>query len=133
MTNRDRAILLSIFISVFGFSLLNVVNPLDQQLGKPFVVTSEYISKVPLMDEEYAYDYNFDIDRQYSRFDSSKSKLVNMLSISMGISTEDVQEALEGGMKPSEMLAEEGILLSDLEEDFNFELVGDREFVRFNL
>ena len=132
MTNKERVVMLSIFISVFGFSLFNAFNPLQQEVGVPkFVVASEYITKVPLSEEEYVYDYNFDVDRQYSRFDSNKSKMVNMLSITLGIPTEEVQEALDGGVRPSEMLASNGILLSDLAEDFNFEIVGERGLVRF--
>lgn len=132
MTSKERVLLLSIFISVFGFSLFSAFNPLKQEVGEPkFVVASEYITKVPISQEQYAYDDNFEVDRKYSRFDSSKSRMVNMLSISLGMSTEDVQEALDGGVKPSEMLASNGILLSDLAEDFNFELVGERGLVRF--
>lgn len=132
MTSKERVLMLSIFISVFGFSLFNAFNPLQQEVGVPkFVVASEYISKVPISEEEYVYDYNFDVDRQYSRFDSNKSKMVNMLSITLGIPTDEVQEALDGGVKPSEMLASNGILLSDLAEDFNFEIVGERGLVKF--
>ncbi len=132
MTNKERVVMLSIFISVFGFSLFTAFNPLQQDIGVPkFVVASEYITKVPLSEEEYAYDYNFDVDRQYSRFDSNRSKMVNMLSITLGIPTDEVQEALDGGVRPSEMLASNGVLLSDLAEDFNFEIVGERGFVRF--
>ena len=132
MTNKERVLILSIFISVFGFSLFNAVNPLERHLGMPsFVVASEYISKVPVLEEQYTYDYNFEIDRQHSRFDLERSKMVNMLSITLGMSVEDVQESLDGGVKPAEMLASSGILLSDLAEDFNFEIVGERELVRF--
>ena len=124
--------MLSIFISVFGFSLFNAFNPLQQEIGVPkFVVASEYISKAPLSQEGYIYDYNFDVDRQYSRFDSNRSKMVNMLSITLGISTDEIQEALDGGVRPSEMLATNGILLSDLAEDFNFEIIGERGLVKF--
>lgn len=124
--------MLSIFISVFGFSLFNAVNPLEQHIGRPsFVVSSEYISKIPISEESYVYDYNFDVDRQYSRFDSSKSKMVNMLSITLGMSVDDVQESLDGGVKPSEMLASNGILLLDLAEDFNFDIVGEKGLVKF--
>jgi len=132
MTNKERVVMLSIFISVFGFSLFNAFNPLQQEVGVPkFVVASEYITKVPLSEEEYVYDYNFDVDRQYSRFDSNRSKMVNMLSITLGISTDEIQEALDGGVRPSEMLATNGILLSDLAEDFNFEIIGERGLVKF--
>jgi hypothetical protein len=132
MTNKERVLVLSIFISVFGFSLFNVVNPLEQHIGKPsMVVASEYISKIPISEESTPVDYNFEIARQYSRFDGNSSKMVNMLSITLGIPTEDIKDALDGGTKPSEMLASEGILLSDLAEDFNFDIVGERGLVRF--
>jgi hypothetical protein len=132
MTNKERVLVLSIFISVFGFSLFNVVNPLEQRIGKSsMVVTSEYISKLPISEEYSPLDYNFEIDRQYSRFDGNSSKMVNMLSITLGIPTEDIQEALDGGSKPSELLASSGILLSDLAEDFNFDIIGERGLVKF--
>lgn len=131
MTNRERLLVLSIFISIFGFSLFNAVNPLEQRFGKPsLVVASEYISKIPVS-QEYTYSYNFDVAREYSRFDGNSSKMVNMLSVTLGIPTEDIKDALEGGTKPSEMLASEGILLSDLAEDFNFDIVGERGLVKF--
>ena len=95
------------------------------------VVTSEYISKLPISEEYSPLDYNFEIDRQYSRFDGNSSKMVNMLSITLGIPTEDIQEALDGGSKPSELLASSGILLSDLAEDFNFDIIGERGLVKF--
>lgn len=134
MTNKERVLVLSIFISVFGFSLFNVVNPLEQHIGKPsMVVASEYISKIPIYEESTPIDYNFEIARQHSRFDGNSSKMVNMLSITLGISTEDIKEALDGGTKPSEMLASGGILLSDLAEDFNFDIVGERGLVRFRV
>ena len=132
MTNKERVVMLSIFISVFGFSLFNAVNPLEQHTGNPsFVVASEYISKVPVFSEEYKSELNLEVDRQYSRFDSGKSKMVNMLSITLGMSVEDVQVSLDGGVKPSELLANSGILLSDLAEDFNFDIVGERGLVKF--
>jgi hypothetical protein len=134
MTNKERVLVLSIFISVFGFSLFNVVNPLEQHIGKPsLVVASEYISKIPISEESTSADYNFEIARQYSRFDGNSSKMVNMLSITLDIPTEDIKEALDGGAKPSEMLASGGILLSDLAEDFNFDIVGERGLVRFRV
>ena len=134
MTSKKRLLLLSIFISVFGFAFLSAVNPPQQKVGIPkFIVASESKSKssVLVSKENYIDDYNFDVDRQYSRFDPSKSRMVNMLSITLDMPTDDVQEILDGGVKPSEMLANSGILLSDLAEDFNFEIVGDRGLVRF--
>ncbi|MDX9739129.1 MAG: hypothetical protein RBT33_02090 [Candidatus Dojkabacteria bacterium] len=132
MTNKERVLILSIFISVFGFSLFNAVNPLESHIGNTsFVVASEYISKVPVVLEDETLDLRSEVERQHSRFDSSKPKMVNMLSITLGLSAEDVQESLDGGVKPSEMLASNGILLSDLAEEFNFDIVGERGLVRF--
>ncbi len=114
MTNKERVLILSIFISVFGFSLFNAVNPLVSHIGNTsFVVASEYISKIPVVVEDDTSDLSSRVDRQYSRLDSSKPRMVNMLSITLGMSVEDVQENLNQGMKPSEMLANSGILLSD--------------------
>ena len=132
MTNKERVLILSIFISVFGFSLFNAVNPLESHMGNPsFVIASEYISKMPVVVEEETSDLRSEVDRQRSRFDSSKPKMVNMLSITLGMSVEDVQESLDGGVKPSEMLASSGILLSDLAEEFNFDIIGERGLVKF--
>ncbi|MDY0097518.1 MAG: hypothetical protein RBS01_04180 [Candidatus Dojkabacteria bacterium] len=132
MTNKERVLILSIFISVFGFSLFNAVNPLESHMGNPsFVIASEYISKMPVVVEEETSDLRSEVDRQRTRFDSSKPKMVNMLSITLGMSVEDVQESLDGGVKPSEMLASSGILLSDLAEEFNFDIVGERGLVKF--
>jgi hypothetical protein len=48
------------------------------------------------------------------------------------IPLDDIIISLEGGIKPSEMLHNSGILLSDLEDEFNFKTDGERELVRFN-
>ena len=59
MTNKERFVLLSIFISVLGFSLFSAFNPLEQHVGKSsLVVASEYITKAPVLEEEYG-DYDF--------------------------------------------------------------------------
>jgi hypothetical protein len=135
MTKRERLIVLSIFISVFGFSLFNAVNPLEQRFGKPsLIVASEYISKIPNISERYSLlAQDFEVERQYTLTIESESKIEGMLSSVLGIPIEDIKESLAGGVKPSEMLASSGILLSDLEDEFNFEIVGDRGLVRFNV
>lgn len=131
MTNRERIIFLSIFISVLGFSLFSVFNPLENHIGKQsFVIASEYISKAPLIEEVYKQDY--DLDSSYYS-DSDTSKVVRMLSSVLDISVDDVQESLDGGVKPHEMLASSGILLSDLEEEFNFDVIGQRGLIRFRV
>lgn len=129
MTSKERFILLSIFISVLGFSLFSAFNPLEQHIGKSsLVVASEYITKAPV-EEEYI-DYDFEEERAY-KFDSNESKVISMLSKVLGLSSEDIQDSLDGGVKPSEMLASEGILLSDLTDEFNFDVVGERGLIRF--
>ena len=55
-----------------------------------------------------------------------------MLRDVLDISKEDVFTVLEGGMKPSELLMSSGILLSDLSEQYSFDIVGD-DLVRFRI
>lgn len=131
MTNKEKMLFLSIFISVFGFSLFSAFNPLEKSISGPsLVVASEYISKAPISEDDIT-NLNFEEESSYE-FDSDESKMVKMLSIALGISSDDVRESLDGGAKPSEMLASVGALLSDLEDEFNFRTVGDRGLVRFN-
>lgn len=130
MTNKERFVLLSIFISVLGFSLFSAFNPLEQHVGKSsLVVASEYITKAPVLEEEYG-DYDFEEERVH-KFDSNESKVISMLNKVLGLSAEDIEHSLDGGVKPSEMLASEGILLSDLTDEFNFDVVGERGLIRF--
>jgi len=60
------------------------------------------------------------------------SKIVNMLSEVLGIEKDDIQLALDGGSKPSELLASYGILLSDISEEYSFDIVGEG-LVRFRV
>jgi len=134
MTKRERVIVLSIFISVFGFSLFNAVNPLEQRFGKPsLVVASEYISKIPSISERYSLlAVDFEVERQYPLPLENESKIEGMLSTVLDIPMEDIKESLAGGVKPSELLASSGILLSDLADEFNFDIVGDGGLIKFN-
>lgn len=131
MTKKERLVFLSIFISVLGFSLFSVFNPLENNTGRSsLIVASEYISKAPIS-REYINEYDFE-EENYYEFRSNESRLVKMLSVTLGLSVNDVVENLDGGIKPSEMLASESILLSDLQDEFDFDIVGERGFVRFN-
>lgn len=132
MTHKERIAILSIFISVLGFSLFSVFNPLEDHIGgSSLVVASEYSSKMPVLEQEYVNGYDADDESDLSSKTSS-SRIAKMLSTTLGIPLDDVVESLEGGAKPSEMLASAGVLLSDLKDEFNFDIVGERGFVRFN-
>lgn len=56
--------------------------------------------------------------------------MVNMLSEVLSIKKTDIIDALQGGTKPSELLISNGILLSDLSEEYSFDVVSE-ELVRF--
>lgn len=132
MTNKEKVFFVTFFFSILGLTFSTVFNPLENHIGRSsFVIASEYVSKLPVLEGRYIYKNEFKIEREESISYSTESKMVNMLSTVLNISTKDVRDALDGGAKPSEMLASVGILLSDLSEEFNFDIVGERELVKF--
>ncbi|OGC44208.1 hypothetical protein A2400_02295 [candidate division WS6 bacterium RIFOXYB1_FULL_33_14] len=117
MTNRERVVVLTIFVSVLGISFVSALRP---------VINSYIYNPTNLVS---SYSVNNSVIRVDSIHFESKveedSKIVNMLSEVLGIEKDDIQLALDGGSKPSEFLASSGILLSDISEEYSFDIVGD--------
>jgi len=124
MTNRERVVVLTIFVSVLGISFVSALRP---------VINSYIYNPTNLVS---SYSVNNSVIRVDSIHFESKveedSKIVNMLSEVLGIEKDDIQLALDGGSKPSELLASYGILLSDISEEYSFDIVGEG-LVRFRV
>ncbi len=121
MTNKKMIAFVAIFVSVLGFSFIEALKPvIASYSAKQYSVSSQYIysNKEELLKKVYFEE----------REDSSK--MVNMLSEVLGIKKTDIVDVLQGGTKPSELLISNGILLSDLSEEYSFDIVGDG-LVRF--
>ena len=121
MTNKKMLAFVAIFVSVLGFAFVGALKP----------VILDYSIK------QYSSQATFDIKDQKIQLeslhydsDNQSSKMIDMLSEVLGINREDILISLEGGSKPSEMLLSNGILLSDLSEEYSFDIVGG-ELVRF--
>ncbi len=121
MTNKDRVAVLAIFVSVLGFSFVAALKPVMisyvAQQGGIYTSFSINNSKLALKSVHF-------------RSGGASSKMVRMLSEVLGIPQEDVILSLEGGSKPSEMLMSSGVFLSDLAEEYSFDIFGDG-LVRF--
>jgi len=121
MTNKKVFAFVAIFVSVLGFAFLGALKP----------VIIDYSIR------QYTSQTVFDIRNEkpqlktlhYDSKDQS-SKMVDMLSEVLEMEREDIYMSLNGGTKPSEMLLSSGILLSDLSEDYSFDIVGNG-LVRF--
>lgn len=133
MTKRDRLVVVAIVVSFFGFSVFGAISTVEAGYNNGQVVWEHRGLGQKKGDvERLGLD---DIDtRCFRNHQSSErhTKMVDMLSTVLGMSPEEVEDALSNGDRPREMLAKEGISLYDLEEEFNFEMVGERGFVRFN-
>ena len=117
MTNRERVVVLTIFVSVLGIAFVSALRP----------VINSYIENPTNLISVYSVN-NSVIRVDSIHFESKleqESRMVNMLSEVLGLEVEDVQLALEGGSKPSEMLASQGVYLSDLSEEYSFDILGD--------
>lgn len=125
MTYKERIAILAIFVSTLGFSFVFALKPLtisheDDDSKKQRVVID--ISKKDIdMTKVY-----------YSSSEVSSSKMANMLSEVLEIEKDDILLALEGGIKPKELLLSSGILLSELPEAYLFDIIGD-DLVRFRV
>ena len=118
MTNRERLAILTIFVSVLGYSFVSALRPaINEYIYHPTNLASVYsINNSTVISDSIHYYSNEEIE----------SKMVNMLSEVLGIEKDDISLALEGGTTPSELLASEGILLSDLSEAYSFDIVGEK-------
>ena len=121
MTNKKMIAFVTIFVSVLGFAFIEALKPvINNYSAKQYTVTSQY---------EYA-DEDIQSRKVYFEAEESSSKMINMLSKVLGIDMDDIEDALQGGTKPSELLISNGIFLSDLSEEYSFDIVGDG-LVRF--
>lgn len=111
----------AIFVSVLGFAFIEALKPVIASYSvKQYSVNSQYIysNKEVLLKKVYFEEKE------------DSSKMVNMLSEVLGIKKTDIVDVLQGGTKPSELLISNGIFLSDLSEEYLFDIVGDG-LVRF--
>lgn len=121
MTNKERIVVLTILVSVLGITFFGTIQPV-QAVG-----TNE--TKVTYSIEKEN-NNNFYLEYKNSIYKLKESKLINMLSEILSMSYDSVYNALEGGLSPNDLLSDSGLLLSDLTDEYNFEIVHDR-FVRF--
>ncbi len=121
MTNKKISVFIAVFVSVLGFAFIEALKPvINNYSAKQYTVTSQY---------EYA-DEDIQSRKVYFEAEESSSKMINMLSKVLDIDMDDIEDALQGGTKPSELLISNGIFLSDLSEEYSFDIVGDG-LVRF--
>ena len=122
MTNRERVVVLTIFVSVLGIAFISALRPvINGYIYNPTNLVSAYtVNNSVIKVNSIHYESKIEGD----------SKMVNMLSEVLGIEKDDIQLALEGGSKPSELLASYGILLSDISQEYSFDIVGNG-LVRF--
>lgn len=121
MTNKERLAILAIFVSVLGFAFVSALKP---------VMISYVVKETGIHLSEDILDQKLRLKSLHFKSNSESSKIVSMLSEVLGISTQEIALSLDGGSRPSELLASSGILLSDLAEEYSFDIVGDG-LVRF--
>jgi len=123
MTNKKMIAFVAIYVSVLGFAFIEALKP----------VIASYSAKQYSVNSQYTYSNKEVILRKvYFEEKEDSSKMVNMLSEVLGIKKIDIIDALQGGTKPSELLISNGIFLSDLSEEYSFDIVGG-ELVRFRV
>ena len=123
MTSKERFAVLAIFVSVLGFSFVTALKPVMSDYVATYRPVSRYSVQTERINLKSVY---------YSSKEEGYSKIVNMLSEVLEIGKEDILDSLNGGTKPSELLMSSGILLSDLSEDYAFDIVGD-DLVKFRI
>jgi len=115
MTNKDRLAVLAIFVSVLGFAFVAALKPVMIS----YVVKQTGYQSFEIKDEKIR------LKSLHFKTGSEQSKIVNMLSEVLGIPADEILLSLEGGSKPSELLLSSGILLSDLSDEYSFDIVGN--------
>ncbi len=111
----------AIFVSVLGFAFVGALKPVIIDYSIRQYTTQSFFN---VKDEEIQLK-----TLHYNSVDQS-SKMINMLSDVLGIGKEEIGMSLKGGIKPSEILLSNGILLSDLAQEYSFDIVGNG-LVRF--
>lgn len=123
MTNKKMIAFVAIYVSVLGFAFIEALKP----------VIASYSAKQYSVNSQYTYsNKEVILKKVYFEEKEDSSKMVNMLSEVLGIKKIDIIDALRGGTKPSELLISNGIFLSDLSEEYSFDIVGDG-LVRFRI
>lgn len=121
MTNKERLAVLAIFVSVLGFAFVSALRP---------VMISYVAKETGIHLSQDILDQKLRLKSLHFRSNSDSSKMVSMLSEVLGIPEDEIELSLAGGSKPSELLLNSGILLSDLSQEYSFDIVGDG-LVRF--
>ena len=116
MTNKERLAILAIFVSVLGFAFVSALKP---------VMISYVVKETGIHLSQDSLDQKLRLKSLHFKSSSDSSKVVSMLSEVLGISEDEISLSLSGGSKPSELLLNSGILLSDLSEEYSFDVVGD--------
>ena len=123
MTNKKMLVFIAVFVSVLGFAFIEALKP----------VINNYSAKQYSVNSQYLYtNQEIQTRKVYFEAEEGSSKMTNMLSSVLGIDRNDIEDALQGGTKPSELLISNGIFLSDLSEEYSFDIVGE-ELVRFRV
>jgi hypothetical protein len=123
MTKKERVFVLTLIITMFGFSVFGVIDSNE----------SKNVSQIRFeIDDKSERDGSEDYQRyRNSQSGYKDSKIIDMLSEVLQISKVDIWDSLNGGMSASEILYNSGVLLSDLEQEYNFTIVHD-QFVKFS-
>jgi len=111
----------AVFVSVLGFAFVGALKPviIDYSI-RQYSTQSFYNIK----------EEKIQIKTLHYNAKDQSSKMADMLSEVLGIEKEEILISLKGGSKPSELLLTNGILLSDLSEEYSFDIVGNG-LVRF--
>jgi hypothetical protein len=132
MTNKERLVALTILVSVLGFAFITAINPLQvlsSSKDSPSVVIDYKVYS--FLPHEYKLN-DFEVESRVQE-EREHTRMVSMLSTVLEIPADDIEDVLKGGVRPAEMLASSGIYLSDLAEEFNFEIIGERGLVKFRV
>jgi hypothetical protein len=121
MTSKERFAVLAIFVSVLGFAFVTALKPVMSDYVATYRPIARYGIQTEVINKKSVY---------YSSKEEGYSKIVEMLSEVLEIGKDDILLSLQGGSKPSELLMSSGIFLSDLSEEYSFDIVGD-ELVKF--
>lgn len=122
MTKKERLFVLTLVITMFGFSVFGLIDSKENRN------VSQIRFEIEAKSEK---DVNDDYDNYKNSQNRFKdSRMISMLSKVLEIPKVDIWNALNGGLTPAELLSDSGVLLSDLQEEYNFQIVHD-QFVKF--
>jgi len=121
MTSKERFAVLAVFVSILGFSFVTALKPVMSDYVATYRPISRYSIQTEVINKKSVY---------YSAKEEGYSKIVKMLSEVLEIDKDEILDSLRGGVKPSELLMSSGLFLSDLSDEYSFDIVGDN-LVRF--